>query len=314
VIARRSERLSGNARVQSQCEECMAVLGHIPGGGVPAGTPIPTVELDLESIQPSPFQPRRRAAQTHIEALADSIRQVGLIEPICVRPLPSGEYQIIAGECRWRAAKLAGLAGISCRVHELTEDQAFVLALVENLQREDLSPLEEALSYQQMLDRGIARSRAAIARLVGVTRMRITQRMRLLELDPVTQEKLDNHPKVLTEYHGRLLWQVKDLPVRHRLASEAVEGRWSGSRLRVRVDEWLKSAEAEARLSGGTTTPCSYTISLPGFRLHVDLNRANLHHVRDALTRLDAKLRDAADVERRGSALAADIAPVEKTL
>jgi hypothetical protein len=75
------------------------VLGHIPGAGVPAGTPILTVELELESIQPSPFQPRRKAPQTHLEALADSIRQIGLLEPISVRPLPDGLYQIIAGEC-----------------------------------------------------------------------------------------------------------------------------------------------------------------------------------------------------------------------
>ena len=95
--------------MQWQCKGGMAVLGHILGAGAPAGTPIPTVELGRESLQPSHLQRRRKAAQTHSEALSDSIRQVGLIEPICVRPRPDGMSQIIAGECRWSATKLAGL-------------------------------------------------------------------------------------------------------------------------------------------------------------------------------------------------------------
>jgi len=121
------------------------MLGHLSGVGIPAGTPIPTVELDLESLQPSPLQPMRKAAQTHIEALADSIRQIGLTESICVRPLREGAYQIIAGEYRWRAAKLAGLVTITSRVREVTEDQAFVL--VENLQGDAFTALLASPAY-----------------------------------------------------------------------------------------------------------------------------------------------------------------------
>jgi len=273
----------------------MAVLGHTSGAGVPAGTPVPTLELELDSIQPSPFQPRRRAAQTHIEALADSIRQLGLIEPICVRPLPDSTYQIIAGECRWRAAKLAGLRSIPCRVHELTEDQAFVLALVENLQREDLSPLEEAMSYQQMLDRGIVRNRAGIARLVGVSRARITQRMKLLDLDPATQQLMDEHRNLLTERHGRILWEVKDLTTRQALAEEAVARRWSGAQLRAVVDQYQRTAEIERWQQEGSTEPRSYSVSYTGFRMTLDLRRADVRLVCEILTRLLQRLASSAE-------------------
>jgi len=271
----------------------MAVLGQMLGAGVPAGTPIPTVELGLESIQPSPFQLRRRAAQTHIEALADSIRQVGLIEPICVRPLPGGEYQIIAGECRWRAAKLAGFESMPCRVHELTEDQAFVLALVENLQREDLSPLEEALSYQQMLDRGIVRNRAGIARLVGVSRARITQRMKLLELDPITQQMLEDYATVLTEYHGRILREVESLTDRRSLAERAVAGKWSGAKMRAEMEEYNRLRDIAAWQQDGSSLPRSYSVSYAGFHLHLDIRRADVSLVTEVLRRLVVRLETA---------------------
>lgn len=268
----------------------MAVLGHTSGAGVPAGIPVPTLELELESIQPSPFQPRRKVPQTHIEALADSIRQFGVLDPICVRPLPGDLYQIIDGECRWRAAKLVGLTGIPCRVREATDDEALVLALIENLQREDLSPLEEALSYQQILDRGIVRNRAGIARLVGVSRARITQRMKILELDPITQQMLEEHRTVLTEYHGRILREVESLTDRRSLAERAVAGKWSGAKLREEVEEYHRLRDIAAWQQDGSGLPRSYSVSYAGFRLHLDMRRADVSLVTEALRRLVVRL------------------------
>ena len=186
------------------------------------------ISLPLSQLHPSPYQPRLTHSQTSIEELAISLREVGLLEPVCVRPLQEHIYQIIAGERRWRAARLAGFTHILCRLLHVSEDTAFVMAVAENLQRRSLSPVEEALAYQEMLERGIAKNRTAIARLLGVSRPRITQRMRLLELDEGTQRRMQEHRSILTEYHGRLLWEVKALADRHRIADEAVERRWSG--------------------------------------------------------------------------------------
>ena len=144
---------------------------------------IPVVELPVGVLKPSPHQPRRHPSRCGLEELAQSIASLGVLEPLCVRPLDPPQHEIIAGERRWRAAMLAKMPSVPCRVFRVNENEAFVMALAENLQRRDLSPLEEAQGYQEMLRRGIARNRAAIARLLGVTRPRITQRMKLLELD-----------------------------------------------------------------------------------------------------------------------------------
>ena len=264
----------------------MAVSGAVSENQVLALPSVPTVELDLDSLHPSPFQPRRHPSLPHLEALAASIRQLGLLEPLCVRPLSAGSYQIIAGESRWRAARLADLSRVPCRLYHVSEDQAFLMALAENLQRHALSPLEEALSYQQMLDRGIAKNRAAIARLLGVSRPRITQRMKLLDLDPVTQQLLEDHPALLTELHGRLLWEVKSLADRHALAHDAIARRWSGARLRAAVEEYLRESDVAAWRGLPLGLPRAYHLSYPGFRLSINFRCADHARVLASLRRL----------------------------
>ena len=251
---------------------------------------IEVIYLAPQQLCPGCFQPRRSYSDKSIEELAASIRQMGLLEPICVRPLGDVLFQIIAGERRWRAAKLAGVERLPCRVFAVTEDQAFVMALAENLQRNDLTSLDEALAYQVMLDRGIANNRATIARLLGVARQRITQRMKLLELDESTQRRLQAHPEILTEYHGRLLWHVKDLAARHRLADEAIEMRSSGRCLKAQVDEYHRQKEIEKWVVSRTGLPRSYKVSLPGFSLGIDYSRANLSQVLDIMGRATQRL------------------------
>jgi len=280
----------------------VADLKGRPCSTAPSFVAATTLQLRVTELRPNARHPRRRYSDSDIALLAESLQQHGLLMPLWVRPFQDDCYEIIAGERRWRAAQVAGIAILSCRVFPVTEDQAFVLSLIENLERADLTPLEEAQAYQEMLDRGIARNRADIARQVGVTRSRITQRMKLLELDAGTQRKLREHPDLLTEYHGRLLWQVKDLPSRHRLADEAIEGRWSGGRLRMEIEEWLREREIDKWLSGDRSVPRAHTISLPGFRISISFERADLCQVQDALARLQARLHELMTVQRGGEA------------
>jgi ParB/RepB/Spo0J family partition protein len=258
--------------------------------GRPQLEPVAVTHLDVEKLRPSPYRLRRQHSDSEIERLADSIRHVGLLEPLCVRPLRGDVYEVIAGERRWQAAQLLGISSVLCRVFNVTEQQAFVLAVTENLQRRELSPLEEAEAYQEMLDRGIARNRATIARILGVSRPRITQRMKLLELDPATQEKMQQYSSILTEYHGRLLVQVAKLRDRHRLADEAVASRWSGAQLKARLEEYRRKQEVEEWQLVDTRSPRSYRVSYPGFRLSINFLRADVNRVLDSLLSISARL------------------------
>ena len=139
--------------------------------------------LPISKVEPRSEQPREYFDQEALEALADSIRQYGLIQPITVRKLDSGYYQIIAGERRWRASRLAGLTEVPVRVIEADDRRTAELALVENLQREDLNPIEEAKGYKLLIEEyGLTQEDAA--RSVGRSRPAVTNAMRLLMLTP----------------------------------------------------------------------------------------------------------------------------------
>ncbi len=259
------------------------------------------VSLPLSQLHPSPYQPRRTHSQTSIEELAVSLREVGLLEPVCVRPVEECTYEIIAGERRWRAAGLAGFTRILCRLFHVSADTAFVMAVTENLQRRSLAPLEEALAYQAMLDRGIARNRATIARLLGVNRPRITQRMKLLELDEGTQRRMQEHRDILTEYHGRLLWGVKTLADRHRIADEAIEGQWSGRQLKQRVDEYLRMREIDAWQLHAGGLPRTWSVSLPGFSVRINFLRADVYRALEETRNMVSRLEDLLTVDSQST-------------
>lgn len=143
-------------------------------------------ELPIESIGPNPQQPRARIDQTSLDELAASIKQSGVLQPIIVRETEGDEFQVVAGERRWRAAKLAGLKTIPAIVHDLTDAEAFEIALIENLQREDLDPLERANAYQQLIDTSGV-SVDVIATKLGESRANIANYLRLLRLDDEVQ-------------------------------------------------------------------------------------------------------------------------------
>lgn len=167
------------------------------------------MEVDLEAIAPNPWQPRRAAETASLQELADSIRQHGILQPLVVTALGEGRYQLIAGERRWHAAKLAGLAQVPVLVREATPEEALELALVENIQRADLNPLEEAAAYRRLLDE-FGLTQELVARRVGRARVSVANSLRLLGLPEEVKEALAAGR--ISEGHARAILQVPDAP------------------------------------------------------------------------------------------------------
>ncbi len=163
--------------------------------------------LPIEKIEPRADQPRKHFDPEALEMLAESIRTYGLIQPITVRPLEGGFYQIIAGERRWRASRMAGLKEVPVRILTADEQRAMEMALVENLQREDLNPIEEAKGYKTLIDEfGLTQEEAA--KSVGRSRPSITNALRLLSLSPKVLEMVEKNE--LSAGHARALISITD--------------------------------------------------------------------------------------------------------
>jgi ParB family chromosome partitioning protein len=162
------------------------------------------VRLPLAAIRPNPHQPRRRFAQEALEELAASIREKGLLQPLLVRPKGEG-FELVAGERRFRAAQMAGLSEVPAVVRDLTDQEALELALVENLQREDLSPVEEARGYQALLAMGLTQEE--VAKRVGKARSTVANALRLLQLPEEVLEALERGE--ITAGHARALLMLE---------------------------------------------------------------------------------------------------------
>lgn len=176
--------------------------------------------LPISKVEPRSEQPREYFDQEALEALADSIRQYGLIQPITVRKLDSGYYQIIAGERRWRASRLAGLTEVPVRVIEADDRRTAELALVENLQREDLNPIEEAKGYKLLIEEyGLTQEDAA--RSVGRSRPAVTNAMRLLMLTPPVMEMVEKGK--LSAGHARAILSVSEPSKQLAAANEIIK-------------------------------------------------------------------------------------------
>jgi ParB family chromosome partitioning protein len=193
--------------------------------------------VPVELLRPSPLQPRRHFAEDELEALAASVREHGVLQPLLVRPAPQGApgYEIVAGERRWRAAQRAGVHEVPVVVRELGDRAALELALVENVQRADLAPLEEAEAFHRLMEE-FGHTQEALAEVVGKSRSHIANTLRLLGLPPALRAMLgDGH---LTAGHARAL-----LPAREpeRLAAIVVD-----KGLSVRQTEDLVRREAAA--------------------------------------------------------------------
>jgi len=195
-------------------------------------------EIPVGAITPNPRQPRQVFDEETLEELAASIRAVGLLQPVVVRKVMPGHYELVMGERRWRACELAGLSQIPAIVRETSDDDLLRDALIENLHREQLNPLEEAAAYQQLLD-DFSATHEELARKVGRSRPHISNTIRLLSLPANVQKRVA--AGVLSAGHARALLGVEDLQAQERLAHRIVaEG------LSVRAVEEIVALGAQA--------------------------------------------------------------------
>jgi ParB family chromosome partitioning protein len=236
-------------------------------GGAASTTEL--VQVPVGSIRPNSRQPRRRLDGEGIDELAESIRAQGLVQPVVVRTAPDGGYELIAGERRWRAARVAGLATVPALVRESDDRNSLLLALIENVAREDLSPVDEARAYAVLMDEfGLALGE--VAEQVGRSKPTVSNRVRLLELPDDVLGLVERGQ--LSEGHARAVLAVPDNEERRRLVRRIVRQGLS-----------VRAAERAARWAGARTKP----------RRKQPVDPALAERARDALRRLtgaDAKV------------------------
>jgi spoOJ protein len=204
-------------------------------------------ELPLEKIAPNPDQPRKHFEQEALEELAASLKALGLVQPITVQALPSGSYQIISGERRWRAAQMAGLKTLPAYIRATQPSELLELALIENIQREDLNAIEVALAYQQLTEQyGLSQSK--VAERVGKKRVTVTNYIRLLQLPAEIQLGLTQ--RLIDMGHARALLQVDDTERQIELYNLIIT-----EHLSVRAVEELARAISEAPETTPLPTP-----------------------------------------------------------
>jgi len=200
------------------------------------------LELDINSIEVNPFQPRSNFNDESLEELASSVRELGIIQPITVRKLDFNKFQLVSGERRFRASKLVGLETIPAYIRIANDQESLEMALVENIQRQDLDPIEIALSYQRLIDE-IEITQEKLSDRVGKKRSTITNYLRLLKLDPIIQTGMRDG--FISMGHGRALINIdkkKDqIAIYEKVVSDG---------LSVRATEQLVKASKEPQTSG----------------------------------------------------------------
>jgi ParB family transcriptional regulator, chromosome partitioning protein len=189
-------------------------------------------EIPTDMVAPNPHQPRRDFDEEALVALAESIRARGVLQPVLVRPLPAGTYELIAGERRWRAAGLAELETIPAIVRHHDDAGSLEVALIENMARQDLNPIEEARACAALTEE-LGLSREEVGQRVGRSRVAVSNLIRLLDLPDEALELIISGQ--LSEGHGRALLTAPENADRRRLARQAVEGRWSVRELESRA-------------------------------------------------------------------------------
>ena len=204
-------------------------------------------ELKLSDLEPNRGQPRKDFDDETLAELADSISQHGILQPLLVRPIFGGGYQIVAGERRWRAARMAGLTTVPAIIRELDDEQVMEIALIENLQREDLSPLEEAMGYQSLMD-SYDMTQEEVAKIVGKSRSAVANVLRLLKLPEEVQSLIRSGQ--VSAGHGRALLSFPDdtekIAVAKRVIDEDLSVR-EVERLAQKANEVPKKKDVKPR-------------------------------------------------------------------
>ncbi len=247
------------------------------GGGQPV-----VVGLHPDQIEPNPFQPRREFDEEALAHLADSIRRDGLMQPILVRPAgdagAAGRYQLVAGERRWRAAQLIELGRVPAIVRELTDEQSAEWALVENLQREELSTLERADGLKALVDR-FGLTHGEIAERVALDRSSVSNLIRLTELEPEVRALIEDGR--LTAGHGKALLGA-DVAGRVGLATHAADHMWSVRKLEsaIREPKLHVSATPSAGEVAGADEPDPHAIAIADLERQLGEHLGTKVHIR----------------------------------
>ncbi len=223
------------------------------------------IELDIEAIEINPFQPRTNFNEDSLNELASSIHELGVIQPITVRKMDFNKYQLISGERRLRASKLIGLETIPAYIRIANDNDSLVMALVENIQRHDLDPIEIALSYQRLIDE-IQLTQEQMSERVGKKRSTIANYLRLLRLDPIIQTGIRDG--FITMGHGRAIININDLDAQtdiyHQIIRENLSVRETEALVK-RYQDKLKGIEEKPVKKANYTIPESYSRSVANF-------------------------------------------------
>ncbi|HDE3959726.1 TPA: ParB/RepB/Spo0J family partition protein [Staphylococcus aureus] len=206
-------------------------------------------QIDISDIKPNPYQPRKTFDENHLNDLADSIKQYGILQPIVLRKTVQG-YYIVVGERRFRASKIAGLKYVSAIIKDLTDEDMMELAVIENLQREDLNAIEEAESYQRLMT-DLKITQQEVAKRLSKSRPYIANMLRLLHLPKKIADMVKDGR--LTSAHGRTLLAIKDEQQMLRLAKRVVKEKWSVRYLESHVNE-LKNVSSKSETDKVDTT------------------------------------------------------------
>ena len=259
--------------------------------------------LPLDLISPSPSQPRKAFGDEALQGLAESLSARGVLQPVLVRPVAGGTYELIAGERRWRAAKLAGLEAIPAIVRDRDDADALELALIENMAREDLNVLEQARACAALVEE-LGLTREDVGRRVGRSRVAVSNLLRLLDLPDEALDLLETG--VLTEGHGRALLLQEDHSERRRLAREAADHGWSvretesraragrPAKPRARGGKVVMHPDQEAALEG-LAEALTHALGVPvrvaprGAGCRVEMAFSNLGEARELVERLDRR-------------------------
>lgn len=192
------------------------------------------VDIDITSIAVNPFQPRSHFNETALQELANSIKELGVIQPITVRKQKGNSFQIVSGERRFRASKLAGLTSIPAYIRLANDQEMLEMAIVENIQRENLDPIEIALSYQRLIEE-IKLTQDEMAKRVGKSRSAVTNYLRLLKLDPIVQTGMRDG--FLSMGHGRALIGLEDQDQQLKVYEQIIRNKLSVRQTEVLVKE-----------------------------------------------------------------------------
>ncbi|MFL9830866.1 ParB/RepB/Spo0J family partition protein [Flavobacterium sp. ST-87] len=209
------------------------------------------IELEIEAIEINPFQPRSNFNEESLKELATSIKELGVIQPITVRKLDFNKYQLISGERRLRASKLVGLSTVPAYIRIANDNESLVMALVENIQRHDLDPIEIALSYQRLMDE-IQLTQEQMSERVGKKRSTIANYLRLLKLDPIIQTGIRDG--FISMGHGRAIINIEDLDAQTAIYQKIVSQNLSVRDTETLVKNYQDSLKPKAAVKAKTAS------------------------------------------------------------